>query len=273
MGNNVHDSPLGKVSDYVAEYDPELLHPIARQGNRAGIGIDIRLPFYGVDIWNAYELSWLNQKGKPQVAVARFSIPCNSPNIIESKSFKLYLNSFNQTSFENARLLKEVLKKDLSVAAGATVEVELLTHEMLTNEGLSQPKGFCIDELDVEISCYEVNTELLMAGGGVIEEALYSRLLKSNCPVTGQPDWATLMIQYKGAPLCHESLLKYIVSFRQHSDFHEHCIERIFVDLQAITQAQSLVVEGRYVRRGGLDINPCRSLESKTFFDRRLSVQ
>ncbi|WP_426416961.1 NADPH-dependent 7-cyano-7-deazaguanine reductase QueF [Aestuariirhabdus sp. LZHN29] len=273
MSNDLHRSPLGKISQYVCEYSPELLHPIPREGNRSTLGLGGGLPFVGVDIWNAYELSWLNLKGKPQVAIARFSIPCDSANIIESKSFKLYLNSFNQTRIGDRASVQALLERDLSAAAGAPVEALIMGHHEVTEAGLSLPPGVCIDQLDVSIDHYDTDASLLQVVEGVADETLYSRLLKSNCPVTGQPDWGTLVIRYQGQRLCHESLLKYIVSFRQHSDFHEHCVERVFLDIKTVTQARVLEVSARYVRRGGLDINPCRALAPAAFNNLRLANQ
>ncbi|RRJ84569.1 NADPH-dependent 7-cyano-7-deazaguanine reductase QueF [Aestuariirhabdus litorea] len=273
MSQDLHLSPLGKQSEYVCEYSPQLLHPIARSENRAALGIGELLPFRGVDIWNAYELSWLNLNGKPQVAVGRFSIPCDSTHIIESKSFKLYLNSFNQSRIGDQGTLQGVLERDLSAAAGAPVGVAIQTHQQVSEAGLELPLGDGIDDLDVSIDHYDTDAGLLQVADMVVNERLYSRLLKSNCPVTGQPDWGTLMIAYRGKRLCRESLLKYIVSFRQHSDFHEHCVERIFMDIKAITKAESLEVVARYVRRGGLDINPCRSLGECSFGNGRLANQ
>ena len=254
-------SPLGKSVTYITEYDPSLLFPIARQGKRDEIGVGATPPFLGVDIWNGYELSWLNHKGKPQIALAQFQVPADSPNIIESKSFKLYLNSFNQTRLENQDELKTKLQQDLSLAAGATVSVSLTEVDAFTKLRFGELEGYNIDNLDIEVDCYDPAPHLLQCGPQVspIEEKLTSNLLKSNCLVTGQPDWASLQIHYVGRPIDRESLLRYLISFRNHNEFHEQCVERIFMDINRACQPLKLAVYARYTRRGGLDINPWRS--------------
>lgn len=254
----LQDAPLGRDSAYPEHYDAGLLYPIARAANRAPLGIrDDALPFEGEDEWHAFEVSWLDARGKPLVAVARFRLPATSPNLIESKSWKLYLNSFNQSRFDSRERVLETLERDLSAAAGAPVVTELLgvDDERLAPQHLP---GECIDDLDVEIHDYTPNPELLAVGETVIEETLHSHLLKSNCPVTGQPDWGSVMIRYRGPRLDREGLLKYLVSYRQHQDFHEHCVEHIFTDLMARARPERLLVLARYVRRGGLDISPWR---------------
>lgn len=255
-------SPLGKSSAYVATYSPEQLFPIPRAPKWAELGLTAEtLPYGGVDIWNCYELSWLLPSGKPVVAIGEFSIPADSPNIIESKSFKLYLNSLNQSVFESRQALVDVMARDLSAAAGKPVGVRLRTLDEVAEEGIAELDGLCIDDLDVTIEDYDSpRPELLRSDSGrQVEERVYSHLLKSNCPVTGQPDWGTVVIEYRGAALDHGSLLAYLVSFRQHADFHEQCVERIFLDLQRVLRPDRLSVHARYVRRGGLDINPYRS--------------
>lgn len=258
-------SPLGKSSEYIATYTPSLLFPIPRAAKWAELGLSAdTLPYQGVDFWNCFELSWLLPSGKPVVAIGEFSIPANSPNIIESKSFKLYLNSLNQTSFASAAALQAVLEKDLSAAAGKPVGVRIRSLDDVQADGVAKLPGVCIDDLDISVTQYEhPQPELLRCDADrIIEESVYSHLLKSNCPVTSQPDWGTVVVSYKGAALDHASLLAYLVSFRQHSDFHEQCVERIFLDLQRLLKPQSLTVYARYVRRGGLDINPYRSTEA-----------
>lgn len=258
-------SPLGKSSEYIATYTPSLLFPIPRAAKWAELGLSAdTLPYQGVDFWNCFELSWLLPSGKPVVAIGEFSIPANSPNIIESKSFKLYLNSLNQTSFASAAALQAVLEKDLSAAAGKPVGVRIRSLDDVQADGVAKLPGVCIDDLDISVTQYEhPQPELLRCDAErVVEESVYSHLLKSNCPVTSQPDWGTVVVSYKGAALDHASLLAYLVSFRQHSDFHEQCVERIFLDLQRLLKPQSLTVYARYVRRGGLDINPYRSTEA-----------
>lgn len=266
--------PLGQQTEYVSEYDADLLFPIARVDKWKEMGIESeRLPFYGEDIWNAYELSWLNLKGKPVVALAEFRLPCDSPNIIESKSFKLYLNSFNQMRYDSAAELQVILEKDLSAAAGADVSVMIRDLESVASLVVLTP-DYCIDELDVEINEYHPNSALLaLDSEEVVEERLVSHLLKSNCPVTNQPDWGSVFIEYKGAKIQHESLLKYVASFREHTDFHEQCVERIYIDIMRQCKPESLTVYARYVRRGGLDINPYRSSESVVLGNDRLTRQ
>lgn len=251
--------PLGQQTLYVSQYDAHLLFPIARAESRAELGISTTLPFLGCDIWTGYELSWLNDKGKPQVAVAEFSVPCDSPAIIESKSFKLYLNSFNQTRFASLGAVKDCLEKDLAKAAGAKVVVSLCGLDKSALLIDTTFDGESIDELDVEIDTYHPEPGFLSCGDEDVHETLYSDLLKSNCPVTGQPDWASLIVEYRGKKIDREGLLRYVVSFREHQDFHENCVERIFMDITTRCQPAFLSVYARYTRRGGLDINPFRS--------------
>ncbi|HCI3960336.1 TPA: NADPH-dependent 7-cyano-7-deazaguanine reductase QueF [Pseudomonas aeruginosa] len=276
MQHPAEHSPLGKTSEYVSSYTPSLLFPISRTAKWAELGLSAEtLPYRGVDIWNCYELSWLTPAGKPVVAIGEFSIPADSPNIIESKSFKLYLNSLNQSAFDSREALRAVLQKDLSAAAGAPVGVRLRSLDEVAEEGIGRLPGRCIDELDIAVDGYEQpRPELLRCDAGrIVEEQLYSHLLKSNCPVTGQPDWGALVVDYRGPALDPASLLAYLVSFRQHQDFHEQCVERIFLDLQRLLQPQALSVYARYVRRGGLDINPYRSLAEVAPDNRRLVRQ
>ncbi|MBM6550008.1 NADPH-dependent 7-cyano-7-deazaguanine reductase QueF [Marinomonas ostreistagni] len=266
--------PLGQKTDYVSKYDPDLLFPIARVDKWQDMGIESeRLPFHGEDIWNAYELSWLNKKGKPIVATAEFRLPCTSPNIIESKSFKLYLNSLNQMHYEDAYEVQGILERDLSAAAGAPVSVVIRDVDAMESLVVLTP-DYCIDELDVEINEYQPNADLLMIKEGpAVEERLVSHLLRSNCPVTNQPDWGSVFIDYQGKPIDHASLLKYVASFREHTDFHEQCVERIFIDIMTRCQPESLVVYARYVRRGGLDINPYRATSEIVLGNDRLTRQ
>lgn len=257
-------SPLGKTSNYSGIYTPSLLYPIQRQPIWEGLGLDPeRLPFQGADVWNSYEVSWLTPNGKPEVAAVEFIFPLTATaRIVESKSFKLYLNSFNQTVFRDRAEVLRTLESDLSVTAQAPVMVRLLDMARLQQQGLARLPGECLDDLDVRIDTYAYNPRLLQlaAGAGQVRETLNSNLLKSNCPVTGQPDWASVMISYAGPALDRPSLLRYLVSFRDHADFHEQCVERIFLDLQSVLgQGCELTVYARYLRRGGLDINPWRS--------------
>ena len=269
-------SPLGKSSEYLDTYTPSLLFPIPRAAKWAELGLTAEtLPYRWVDVWNCFELSWLLPSGKPVVAIGEFAIPADSPNIIESKSFKLYLNSLNQTVFEKREALQETLARDLSAAAAAPVSVRLRSLADVQAEGIAGLPGQCIDELEMAIERYaHPSPELLRCDPERrVEEVLHSNLLKSNCPVTGQPDWGSLVVDYRGPALDPASLLAYVVSFRQHADFHEQCVERIFLDLQRLLQPESLTVYARYVRRGGLDINPYRSTEAVIPENRRLVRQ
>ena len=261
MTNTADQSPLGKTSAYQTQYAPELLFPIARQQKRDELQITGALPFFGVDIWNAYELSWLNMRGKPQVAIATFAVPADSPNIVESKSFKLYLNSFNQTRLANQDALVELLREDVSAAAGAPVHVTVTMQEDFGRLKMGELDGQLLDRLDIEVDNYSPSPALLTAAKGEppVDETLVSHLLKSNCLVTGQPDWGTVQIHYVGPKIDQEGLLKYLIGFREHDEFHEQCVERIFVDIMRQCAPQKLAVYARYTRRGGLDINPWRA--------------
>ncbi|NDK39494.1 NADPH-dependent 7-cyano-7-deazaguanine reductase QueF [Pseudoxanthomonas gei] len=255
--NTVEDSSLGHEVAYPSHYDAGLLFPIPRAAGRAEIGLlDTALPFIGHDRWHAYEISWLDARGKPCVATATFAVPCTSPNLIESKSLKLYLNSLNAERFNSDEALRERIALDLSVRAGADVAVAFGLPEMERIEG-----GETIDAQDLEIDDYgPPNPEYLSSDSAhIAEEALVSHLLKSNCPVTGQPDWASLVLAYRGPRIERAGLLRYLVSFRDHAGFHEQCVERIFRDVLEYCRPQSLSVEARYTRRGGLDINPWRA--------------
>ncbi|RAP37805.1 NADPH-dependent 7-cyano-7-deazaguanine reductase QueF [Legionella quinlivanii] len=260
---NPQQSELGQSSEYDDHYNPERLFAIARAPKRKEIGIDpMALPFYGFDCWNHYEVSWLNEKGKPVVAIAEIIYDCATPNIIESKSLKLYFNSFNNTRFKDNEAVKQIVKQDLAQRVGGDVQVRILG---LTESGYNhiEPSaaGECLDDLDVACSVYLVEPNFLYTEDQRVEEILYSDLLKSNCLVTNQPDWATVQIAYTGMKIDREGLLKYLVSFRNHNEFHEQCIERIFADIMNRCQPEKLTVYGRYTRRGGLDINPYRSTE------------
>ncbi|TFW18384.1 NADPH-dependent 7-cyano-7-deazaguanine reductase QueF [Massilia arenosa] len=263
MTNSADQSPLGKTSAYQTQYAPELLFPIPRQQKRDELGLTAgaTLPFFGVDIWNAYEVSWLNMRGKPQVAILTVTAPADSPNIVESKSFKLYLNSFNQTRLANAEALLALLRDDLSGAFGANVHIALTQPEDFGKLRFGELEGQLLDRLDVEIDAYAPAPELLTADfdEAPVEETLVSHLLKSNCLVTGQPDWGTVQIQYVGPQINEEGLLKYLIGFREHNEFHEQCVERIFMDVLRQCRPTKLSVYARYTRRGGLDINPWRT--------------
>ena len=261
--SHLEHAPLGKNSDNPNQYSPDLLFPISRDENRAKLGIQSQsLPFFGVDIWNAYELSWLNAKDKPQLAIATFMVPANSPNIIESKSWKLYLNSLNNHRFHSNDELIDTLKKDLSKAAGATVTVQLHSPESQSASGMKELSGKLLDRLDLEINPSQKPTSDLLSCDpslGLVEETLVTHLLRSNCPVTGQPDWASVQINYVGPTINEEGLLRYLIAFREHQEFHEHCVEKIFVDIKNKCRPSKLSVYARYTRRGGIDINPFRA--------------
>ncbi|MDF3982793.1 NADPH-dependent 7-cyano-7-deazaguanine reductase QueF [Luteibacter sp. PPL201] len=257
-------SPLGKATVYADRYDASLLFPIPRQGKRDEIGVDdAALPFHGEDLWNGYELSWLDARGKPQVAVATFRVPATTPNIVESKSFKLYLNSFAQERIDSPAALADTLTRDLSATAGGPVQVTLHAPDDLRGTPIGEPDGHLIDAMDIDIDCYgPPRADFLRAGDGEVREVLVSHLLRSNCPVTGQPDWGSVQVSYVGAPIDPAGLLRYLVSFRNHTEFHEQCVERIFMDLRARCAPRELTVYARYTRRGGLDINPFRSTDA-----------
>lgn len=259
MSNHPHSSLLGKETAYPDHYDPALLFPIARQLNRAPLGIaEEALPFHGVDRWSAYELGWLNSKGMPQVAVASFYIPATSPNLIESKSFKLYLNSFNNARYEGRAAVESVLLRDLSAACGAAVTMQW----SLPDYASTNKASISLDTLDIAIDNYHAPDRdyLIYADKAQhVHESVHTALFKSNCPVTGQPDWATVLIDYTGMAMDHAGLLRYLISFRNHAEFHEACVERVFTDISTTLKPEQLRVEARYTRRGGLDINPWRA--------------
>ncbi len=268
--------PLGKTSVYKSEYDPTLLCPVPRKLKRDEIGLGSDLPFNGYDIWNAFELSWLTPKGKPVVAMGEFLIPCRSKNLIESKSFKLYLNSLNQTRFETFEQVRQVMADDLAQVAGAPVEVRLIDSPNFADQQISSLPGTCIDDLDIEVFDYALNSSLLEGAAdpeNSVNEMLHSHLLKSNCLITNQPDWASILIRYCGPKIAPEALLRYLISFRQHNEFHEQCVERIFADLMRTCRPEQLTVYARYTRRGGLDINPFRSNFETTIGNLRLARQ
>lgn len=257
---------LGKKTHYQEYYAPSLLQSLPRSLSRNIINIQSPLPFTGFDIWTLYELSWLNKKGLPQVAIGEVRLSATSPNLIESKSFKLYLNSFNQTRFESWQDVADTLSKDLCACAGEDVDVTLLPLDEFSQARVVAFGGENIDEQDIEIDNYDMNPGWLdnAADGPVVSETLNSNLLKSNCLITSQPDWGSVRIAYKGKRIDREKLLRYIVSFRRHNEFHEQCVERIFTDLMAYCQPEYLTVYARYTRRGGLDINPYRTNMGKT---------
>lgn len=265
-------APLGQAVRYQDHYCPQLLFAVPRQPKRDELGLRAAqpLPFFGVDVWHAFEISWLDARGKPVVALGRFAVPANSPCLVESKSLKLYLNSLNQTNFPDARAVAATIAADLSRAAGAPVQVELLPlHDAPARHFAAPPEGVCVDGLEIDVDTYDAPRAAFLR---VHEEApqvcetLYSQLLKSNCLITRQPDWGTLVVRYCGRPIDREGLLRYVISFRQHCEFHEQCVERIFCDLQSRCAPRELTVYARYTRRGGLDINPLRSTRADFVF-------
>ena len=267
MSNTPEQSQLGKASAYVDHYDALLLFPLARADKRAEIGALTNAPFFGADMWTAFELSWLSPRGKPQVALAHITVPCETTHLVESKSFKLYLNSFNNTVFADAAEVQRRIRTDISAAvwAGgpmqASVGVKLVLPELFDREPLYEMDGLSLDRLDIECSRYTPAPDLLRTEveDQPVTEVLCSNLLKSNCLVTGQPDWGSVQISYTGMPINQEGLLQYLVSFRNHNEFHEHCVERIFMDIWTRCKPVKLSVYARYTRRGGLDINPFRT--------------
>lgn len=262
MSEHLSEIPLGKASAYPEQYDATLLFPVPRQIKRNELGIGDNLPFCGEDVWNGYELSWLNLRGKPVVALAVFRFPCSCEFLVESKSFKLYLNSLNQCRFADAAQVRELLQRDLSAASGALMSVELTAVDDIEGWQVQRLSGMCLDGIDLDVEHYQLKADLLQGAAEpqqIVAETVHSHLLKSNCLITSQPDWASVWIDYHGAKINHEALLAYLISFRQHNEFHEQCVERIFTDLMRYCQPEKLTVYARYTRRGGLDINPWRS--------------
>jgi len=259
--NTPEQSQLGKASSYIDQYDASLLFPIPRADKRAEIGVLQAPLFFGADMWTLYELSWLNLRGKPQVALAHITVPCESPNIVESKSLKLYLNSFNNTKFLDAREVRERIRADVSAATGAGIGIKTMGPEVFDREPIHEMDGLNLDRLDVECIHFTPAPELLFAefDEPPVTETLTSNLLKSNCLVTGQPDWGSVQIAYTGPQINQEGLLQYLVSYRNHNEFHEQCVERIFMDVWTRCKPIKLSVYARYTRRGGLDINPFRT--------------
>jgi 7-cyano-7-deazaguanine reductase len=261
------NSALGRAVPYADQYDAALLYPIGRLPKREEIGVPATLPFLGADLWTAYELSWLNERGKPQVALAHITVPCETPNIVESKSFKLYLNSYNNTKFADAAEVQARIRADIGEAVWrgsgktGTVGVRLLAPELFDQQPIHELDGVNLDRLEVECTRYTPAPELLTAAFDEqpVSETLTSNLLKSNCLVTGQPDWASVQISYSGPQIDQAGLLQYLVSFRNHNEFHEQCVERIYMDIMARCKPAKLTVYARYTRRGGLDINPWRT--------------
>ena len=263
---------LGKNTPVVDEYSPELLFPIPRATARSRLGLSDDLPFHGADQWHAYELSWLDARGKPEARVGRFIVPATSPHMVESKSFKLYLNSLNSTRFDTEDDARRLITSDVSAVAGAQVSLELYPVGDASLAGGELP-GDCLDELEIEVDDAAPEAAVLAREEGDAQEQLYSHLLRSLCPVTGQPDWASVWISYRGPRINRASLLRYIIAFRRHQEFHEQCVERMFVDLLRRFSPEMLEIQAFYTRRGGMDINPFRSTDPGALPRPRLNRQ
>lgn len=284
MSTELKTGPLGESSQYAEGYSPKRLFPMPRAEGRSAVGLLGALDWYGQDIWTGYEFSWLNERGKPEVAVLRLTVAAASSHIVESKSMKLYLNGYAQTRFDSTSKVRDRLTEDLSHAFGGAVAVELVALAE-PSLGVSELPGYCLDELDVEITDYQRNPDLLVlaATQGAKEtketketpvtQVLTTHLFRSLCPVTAQPDWASVIVSYSGAAIDQAGLLKYLVSYRQHQAFHETTVERIYADIWERCQPERLSVSGRFLRRGGLDISPTRSSESQPMDMSRLSRQ
>jgi 7-cyano-7-deazaguanine reductase len=274
MAKLLDDTPLGRRTEYIDQYMPALLCPVPRWDAREVLDLDPeKLPFHGVDLWNAYEVSWLDARGKPVVAMAEFSVPCNSRNLIESKSLKLYINSFANSRFESLHRVRALMERDLSDCAGGPVDVRLLSLDEAAREPWLELGGDCIDRIELQVDEPEARVQLLTDQGAERTETLYSHLLRSLCPVTGQPDWATLVVRYTGAPISQVSLLRYVIALRNHQGFHEQIIEQVYTDILSQCVPRQLSVYGRFTRRGGLDINPFRSNFESRPLNRRIVRQ
>jgi 7-cyano-7-deazaguanine reductase len=255
--------PLGRPTDYPTSVDPAVLFAVPRAAARTPLGIAAdALPFIGADIWNAWEVSWLDARGKPCIAVAELRVPCASPNIVESKSLKLYFGGYAMTRFDDARAVREHVARDVSATTDAEVEVEMFEPAQFDRLQVADCAGESLDSQQLDIRDYTSPAPRHLRTqpqAGVVEEALVTRLFRARCPVTGQPDWASLQIRYRGLPIDRAGLLRYLVSFREHPDFHEACVERVFEDIQRQCAPQALMVCARFLRRGGIDINPWRA--------------
>jgi len=252
-------NPLGREVAQSPRYNPGHLYPVPRLEGRREIGLGSDLPFQGADIWNAYEISWLNRRGRPEIAIGRFVFPCDTGHLIESKSLKLYLNSLNQERYDTQEQVRETIAQDLSEASADRIAVTLTPAAQFDQQAFGVPPGTCLDSLDVEAREYRLNPDTLFTTAEEAEETVFSNLLRTNCPVTGQPDWGTVVVRYTGPRIDPAGLLQYIVSFRQHTGFHENCVERIFTDISNRCAPEQLFVQAHFTRRGGLDINPWRA--------------
>jgi 7-cyano-7-deazaguanine reductase len=256
---DLRDSPLGHATTYGERYDAGLLFAVDRKPLRDELGIGDPLPFRGVDRWNAYELSWLDNAGRPQIAIASFDVPADSPRIVESKSVKLYLTAFNLSRFDDAEAVGATIARDISGATGGNVTVTLVAPDRFGALAIGEPHGESLDDIALGFDDFAPNADALACSTDVADEALFTRLFRSVCPVTAQPDYATVEIAYRGPRLDRAGLLRYLVSFRRHAGFHEHCVERIFVDVWRRCAPRALAVHARFTRRGGIDINPFRT--------------
>lgn len=254
-------TPLGKPSGYAEGYDPGLLCPLPRAEGRAALGLrpDSALPFWGEDVWNAYEVSWLDNAGKPEIAMMEMRVPIDAPFLVESKSFKLYLNSFNMSPFSSSQAVAAAVEKDLSQATGRPVVVTMVPPERFADIEIREPVGACLDAVAPHLVGYTIDAGGLVCTEPRVSETWFTRLFRATCPVTGQPDWGTVSIAYTGPKIDSAGLLGYLISFRQHAGFHENCVERIFMDITRRCRPESLTVSARFTRRGGLDINPVRA--------------
>ena len=256
---DLRDAPLGHPSGHPDRYAPSLLFAVPRAPQRTALGLGQSLPFTGIDLWTAYELTWLDANGKPQVALATLEIPIDSPSLIESKSMKLYLGSFAQTRYAGMTHIAGAVEHDLSSAAGAPVGVTLHGPSAFDVQSIRELAGASVDDLPLTFDTYDVEPGFLAAHGEDAGETLTSRLFRSVCPVTAQPDIASVQLTYRGPRIDRDGLLRYLVSYRCHAGFHEHCVERIFVDVMSRCRCRELTVLARFTRRGGLDINPFRT--------------
>jgi 7-cyano-7-deazaguanine reductase len=259
-------------SDYTTTYTPSLLDAVHREKQRASLGItEDALPFRGMDVWNAYEFSWLNAKGKPEIALAQFQVPAKSTNLVESKSLKMYLGSYSGTRFAHRSEVATTLESDLTITARAPVSVTLMQADVVQAAGIGVLMGQSLDHLDISMDEYYWNPDFLaLESDTIVRESLYTQLFKSLCPMTGQPDFASILIQYNGRMMSQEGLLKYLISYREHGEFAEQVVERIFVDIMNRCAPDRLTVQARFTRRGGIDINPYRSLDAEMAADVRV---
>lgn len=260
----ISDSPLGKAARYPEAYDATLLYPVERAPQREALGVVGEVPFHGADRWTAWELAWLDGSGRPCAGIARFSVPCTSRSVVESKSVKLWLVSLNNARFDGVDALRATLSRDLSGATGAGVDVDVALPDRWSSLARAEPDGASIDDVVPGAFPGVPDPSLLRSGGAPVDETLVTRAFRSLCPVTGQPDYATISIDYRGPAIDRAGLLAYLIGYRHHPGFHEHCVESIYMDVLRACGPQRLTVEARFTRRGGVDINPFRSSDPAT---------